>query len=98
MAHFKKSLDMPTAATNPSKFFKSPQEVLTNSELTRDDKLRILHQWEVDARLLAVAEEENMADGESSQLGAIVNALIALDDESKRPETHHAASPAKHGG
>jgi hypothetical protein len=98
MASLKKNVDVSAAATNPSKFFKTPQDVLNQSWLTREDKLKILRQWEVDARLLEVAEEENMGDGESDQLGAIVNALIALDDESKRPNAQHMGSPAKHGG
>lgn len=98
MARFKRNLDVNAAAINPTKFFKTPRDVLIHSKLTREDKLKILRQWEVDARLLEVAEEENMGDGESDQLAAIVNALIALDDESKRPDTQHTRSPTKHGG
>jgi hypothetical protein len=80
-------------AANPSKFFKSPHDVLIDPNLSRDNKITILRQWEIDARLLAVADEENMSDGESSHLGAVVSALIALDDENKRPNTPEKRKP-----
>jgi hypothetical protein len=94
-------IDVKAACVNPSKFFKTPHEVLIEPKLSRKDKIDILHQWEIDARLLAVADEENMGQGESSQLGAVVTALIALDDEQKRPEkpeTQKASPPTKLGG
>ena len=91
-------LDVKAAKTNPSKYFKTPQEVLVHPTLSRENKIEILRQWEVDARLMAVAEEENMADGERGHLGAVVSALIALDDENKRPDTDTGAGPAKTGG
>ena len=98
MASIKKILDVNAATANPSKFFKSPQEVLIHTELSREKKIEILHQWEVDARLLSVADEENMGHGENSHLGAVVSALIALNDESKRPDAEKTGAPTKHGG
>jgi hypothetical protein len=89
------------AAANPSKFFASPKDVLVDPKLSREDKIEILRQWEIDARLLAVADEENMGQGENSHLGAVVSALIALDDENKRPDTSEAkktSAPTKLGG
>jgi hypothetical protein len=91
-------LDIKAAKTNPSKFFQSPKDVLIHPTLTREAKIDILRQWEVDARLLSMAEEENMTDGEHSHLGAVVSALIALDDENKRPSVDTGTGPAKHGG
>ncbi len=95
------ALNVEAAKTNPSKFFETPQEVLTHPNLSRGNKIDILRQWEVDARLLSMAEEENMTKGETgehSQLGAVVSALIALDDENKRPNCETGSSPAKLGG
>lgn len=91
-------LNLAEAKVNPSKFFKHPKDVLVHPGLSREAKLDILHQWEVDARLMAVAEEENMTAGENGHLGAIVSALLALDDETKGPQadTGPAAGPAKH--
>jgi hypothetical protein len=90
--------DIDTIAANPSKFFKAPADVLVAPKLSRNDKIKILQQWEVDARLLAVAEEENMGAGESSHLGAIVSALIALEDENKMPGADKTPPPTKLGG
>jgi hypothetical protein len=89
-------LNIAEAKVNPSKFFKHPQDVLVHPALSREAKLDILHQWETDARLMAVAEEENMGSGENGHLGAIVSALLALDDETKGPQADTPASPAKH--
>lgn len=91
-------INVSAAAANPSKFFKTPKEVLVDPNLSRDSKIEILRQWEIDARLLAVADEENMGQGENSHLGAVVSALIALDDENKRPDSEKPSSPTKLGG
>ena len=87
-------LDLQAAKANPSKFFTSPDEVLLHAGLSREAKLDILHQWETDARLLQVADEENLQGGEPSQLGAVVAALLALGDEEKEAHTDPAPAPA----
>lgn len=91
-------LDVKAAKTNPSKYFHTPQDVLVHPTLSRESKIEILRQWEADARLMSVAEEENMTGGEHGHLGAVVSALIALDDEKKRPATDTGTGPAKTGG
>src|SRR3954462_1091931 len=91
-------LDLQAAKANPSKFFSSPHEVLLHPSLSREAKIDILHQWETDARLLQVADEENLQGGESSQLGAVVSALLALDDEEKQAHTGSAPAPATKAG
>jgi hypothetical protein len=91
-------LDVQAAKQNPSKFFASPKEVLMHPHLSREAKLDILHQWETDARLLQVADEENLQGGEPSQLGAVVAALLALDDEEKQAHTGSAPAPATKAG
>ena len=79
------AIDVKQAKSNPSKIFGHPTDVLTHPELSRETKIEILRQWETDARLLSVAEDESMGGGEGSRLGAVVSALIALDDENHRP-------------
>lgn len=91
-------LNVAEAKLNPSKFFTHPKDVLTHPGLSREAKLEILRQWEVDARLMAVAEEENMTAGESGHLGAIVSALLVIEDETKGPDADAAAPPTKSGG
>lgn len=90
-------LNIAEAKVNPSKFFKHPKDVLVHPGLSREAKLDILHQWEVDARLMAVAEEENMTSGEKGHLGAIVSALLALGDETKGPDAETSTPPTKLG-
>jgi len=75
------TIDLKQAKANPSRVFNDPQEVVARPDLTRETKIEILRQWETDARLLATAENENMAGGEGNRLGAVVKALIELGDE-----------------
>ncbi len=79
------AIDVKQAKSNPSKIFGHPTDVLTHPELSRETKIEILRAWETDARLLSEAENENMTGGEGSRLGAVVSALIALDDENHKP-------------
>ena len=80
-------IDIKDAISNPSQYFKHPQDVLATS-LSQEDKIKILQSWEYDLRDLAVAEEENMAKGESSNadllstIHKILDDLNALDDSS----------------
>lgn len=90
-------LNIADAKVNPSKYFQHPKEVLVHEGLSRAAKIDILRAWEVDARLLQTAEEENMTSGESSHLGAIVSALLALEDESKGPQAETPSAPTKLG-
>jgi hypothetical protein len=53
-------MDFEKAKLNPAAVFKSPQEVVSIQELSREQKIEILRRWEQDARLMEVAEEENM--------------------------------------
>jgi len=70
------------AVHDPEGSFKSPQEVVLDSSLTREQKIKILEQWEWDARELQVAEEENMAHhlGKPTQLSRIHDALRQVRD------------------
>ncbi len=80
-------IDLKQAKHSPSSVFTTPAEVLSHPELSQEAKVEILRQWEIDARLLATAESENMAGGESSHLGQVVSALLALEDQDRaRPE------------
>jgi hypothetical protein len=45
---------------NVSQHFATPEALLANEELTRDQKLALLRQWEYDLHLLQIATEENM--------------------------------------
>jgi hypothetical protein len=60
------SEDKKKAMTNPSSVFRSPTDVIDCKDLDKTEKTAILKQWEIDARLLQVATEEGMTEGERS--------------------------------
>jgi len=51
-------IDVRKAMLDPTMMFEAPEQVVTNDELTRDQKIEILRRWEYDAHQLEVAEEE----------------------------------------
>ena len=63
----------------------SPRELLARQDLTRDQKLEMLRQWELDLRERMVAEEENMPATEpaNATLDEVLEALRALGAESQ---------------
>jgi hypothetical protein len=46
---------------NPEKFYKSPEAVLSDKNLTQEQKDKILHCWEQEEIALMRAEGENMS-------------------------------------
>jgi hypothetical protein len=83
------------AKANPTRYYRRPVEVLRDRRLTRAEKLAILEAWELEARELAVASEENMSGGEPSLLDEVVQARVELGDVT-RPDDDDGA-PTKHG-
>jgi len=73
------AINIDAALANPSAYFAQPQDVLTHPDLSRELQLKLLRQWEQDARELAEAESEGMGGGEESMLGRVAQALRALD-------------------
>lgn len=74
--------DFHQAMHDPEGTFPNPQEVIQDKSLSREQKIKILEQWEWDARELHVAEEENMPNhhGQPTQLSRIHEALRQLRD------------------
>lgn len=72
MAEGKKAVD------DPSRAFGSPRAVV-ESELPREEKIKILQSWELDARRLLESAEENMTGGEKDRLPEIQRALRDLE-------------------
>lgn len=73
------TIDLKKALTNPTSVFREPHEVLEHHELTLDQKKQILSQWESDARVLLVAEDENMSGDRAAKLHRILEALKSLN-------------------
>jgi hypothetical protein len=72
----------------------SPLDVVGRDDIGRDEKVRLLRQWEQDLREEMVAEEENMISARPMEvtLDAVLKALEQLGVEL---EPH--AAPTKHG-
>ncbi len=75
-------IDVEKAMLDPTMVFEDPKEVVTNDELTRDQKIEILRRWEYDAHQLEVAEEEaGMAVRRPEMLDHVIQALHTLGAE-----------------
>jgi hypothetical protein len=90
-------IDIDKALLDPATVFESPDEVLKSEELSREQKISILRQWEYDARELQVAEEENMIGTNSDILGQIMRALLQIDEKSEVERLERSPS-SKQGG
>ena len=90
-----KILDIELALTDPAKVFGDPNEVLGCDLLSHDQKVDVLRRWEMDTRLLSIAEEEGMTGGESNKLNSVGEALLKLGED----KGHRADSgpPSKMG-
>ena len=90
-----RDINIEQALLDPSSTFNHPNDVLTSS-LSHEDKIKILHRWEYDARELEVAAEENMSPEDHPDhnlLQDIHNALIKLG-----VNTDEDSPPTKQGG
>ena len=72
----------------------SPKDVLARDDLSREEKIELLRQWELDLREGMVAEEENMPPSEplTITLDEVLDALRTLGAESEFQDV-----PTKHG-
>ena len=67
------SIDKDKAKTNPSSVFDKPEDVVTNKDLQPGEKVKVLQEWELEARLIDVAIDEGMSkegDEESKKVAA----------------------------
>ncbi len=73
-------IDVTMAMLDPTMVFKEPKDVVASNELTRKQKIEILHRWKYDAQQLEVAEEEaGMAVRRPEMFDLVVQALHMLD-------------------
>ena len=83
-------IDVNQAMLNPTSVFKNPMDVVADENLSRNQKVEILHRWEYDARQLEVAEEEaGMAVRRPDMFDRVLQALhtlgVELDTEHTPP-------------
>lgn len=60
---------------NPAKFFDHPQDVISCESLKDIEKRDVLKQWEREARLLSVANNETMSGDREPLISTIQQAL-----------------------
>ena len=87
-------VDVEKALLDPALVFQTPEEVLADNELSREQKIKILRRWEYDARELQVAEEEGMEGPQPVTLDVVLRALRALG----APADTERSAPTKQGG
>ena len=67
------------AISDPTREYRRPIDVVTDTALDADEKLRILESWKKDAELLSTAQDENMSGGERPQLQDVMLAIQELE-------------------
>jgi len=87
-------IDLKKALLDPAGTFERPDEIVRRRDLPRSTKLRLLEEWEREARELEVAEEEGITGGEASMLSRVRQAIAALGADD---EVEHQAASTKHG-
>ena len=74
-------LDIEAALQHPKPFFAEPKDVVTHPTLSRDMKLKILREWQHDARRLSASEGEGFCGGEDSMLGRVEDAITLVQKQ-----------------
>jgi hypothetical protein len=74
-------LDIHAVLQHPRSFFAEPKDVLAHPRLSREDKLAILREWELDARRLSASESEGFCGGEESMLGRVEDAIVLVQQQ-----------------
>ena len=82
------------AILDPPSVFDTPQDVLTDEDLTSSQRIEILRRWEYDACEISVAEDEGMPAQNGEVLKQILQALQKLVGDIDTSET----PPTKQGG
>jgi phage portal protein BeeE len=89
------------ALTDVAKVFADPKDIIGAEDLSQQQKVKLLRQWEFDLRENLVASEENMTaettpEGHSAELlRGVRKALISMGAVDHKDES---AAPTKTGG
>jgi len=89
------------ALTDVGKIYAHPSEIIAAGDLSHQQKVKLLRQWEFDLRENLVASEENMTaetlpEGHSAELlRGVRKALISIGAVDHKDES---AAPMKQGG
>ncbi|HWT98666.1 MAG TPA: hypothetical protein VN229_13660 [Terriglobales bacterium] len=86
--------------TDVAKHFGRPQDILADERFTRQQKLKLLEQWDYDLQLLMTASEENMPSGDDTSSGRTSEQVTELRQvliELGAPHDPEAVGPGKVG-
>jgi len=70
--------DFKQAMRDPQSCFDKPNQVLADTTFSKEEKIKILKQWEYSTRELSVAEEENMLSQLNDESNLLKQIQIAL--------------------
>ena len=79
MAHKTPPFSADAALRHFRSYFTEPKDVVAHPQLSRDEKLAILREWEQDALRLSTSESEGMGGGEESMLGRVEESIGILE-------------------
>ena len=71
-------IDMHRALNDPADLFGNPDEVVLHPALTREQKIQILKNWQLDASRLEGSEGEGMRGEDAPMLHRVSKALATL--------------------
>jgi hypothetical protein len=60
--------DFDVVVMNPADFYKGPDDVMCDADLTRHQKLRLLEEWEIDLKRALESDSEGMAQSAGPSL------------------------------
>jgi hypothetical protein len=79
----------------PANYYKSPDDITKDADLSADEKRQALNTWEQDARQMMTAsnegmagEEEGLDKGDSHRLGEVVRAKAKIGAKPKHKQSH----------
>ena len=81
-----------------SSVFRTPRAIVDASDLTKQQKIDLLRQWETDLRLLMVASEENMTGDVPGRTAELLREVLGCLEQLGVLEGHGTSAPNKSGG
>ena len=82
------------ARQDVSRIFASPVELCDAPDLSTDEKVYLLKQWETDLRLLLVASEENMPGTHPGRTAELLQIVLQKLEDLGVPKEESAANKA----
>lgn len=82
------------AKQDVSRIFSSPDELCDAPDLSTDEKVYLLKQWETDLRLLLVASEENMPGTHPGRTAELLQSVLQKLEDLGVPKEDTAANKA----